>query len=608
VSVLVYGNETFKMCRIEAYETRNVFDESGIDYLYTEHRVSITAMVSADLNPGMKLEDIIARIRQNLKCSRQTLDVFVGEDNSDTLTPPDHGSSSSEPPEPHWGHDGKRHGADQTQWDGVDDDGVDEDQGDTKPKALDAGVDRTGGKFLQISAPDIKGGPYCESATFSRISGHRTAIVTATFVAHQHLCGSPPIVLSNRWTTSASIDQNQYARITVNGRIVINPKLDPGGADKYRHLTLFLLRQNFIVESADFRLSQDGLTLDYTIVHKELYRQYPPDIMSLDAEYGENTEVGAITYADMTVTATAKRDIPKAVVLGRVAQIILSRLDLAVPQGGAFDPKEKDQLLNASMRESLTENRITMYVRVRKPQTKNQQLVMPLDPRTVGKELPVTKNVADFKVRGTAAYDLIMADWKDCCTNADFTNPLFTSNSNSEFPMEQFTFSTGTLPEPQPDKVSPENRQDPYKSYGHISEYEKITGVVTLPLGQSIGSGDSERTALHVRLHQPYTKKHVRYSAERHNDWPGVPKAASPDNGGQITNSKIETEPPKLAADLNGFVYALSGQHEIIYDHVLDETQDEVVGGVNPMYTMEVADSYLPSGAFRDDLTEDPDA
>jgi hypothetical protein len=610
MSVVQYGDETLKMCSIRSWDMKPIFSDDGIDYLYHCHTIDITAMLAADLEANEQIDTVIRRVRSNLGCPRQPLTVYLGTDDTDAKKPPEHGNDDNDPPDNRWGHDGERMADNPDQWKGVIDSGINEDDsiadnGAMNVHSLKAGMEIKSRPMLTVNAPDIAGGPKVEDVSVTEIEGTRFAYLNCRIVAHQSHCESPPGILSNRWEVRHGLTQNRMTVLTITGTCVINPAVH-ATADSVRDTLIPPLPLGFMPIRADFALSSDGLRSNYTIVYEEKYQLFPVPFTSLEAKVSNSTGNGAVTQSEILLNGEAPKNVSKELMLERMCQIIMSRFDIR---------KEGDILVGANTEEYLFENRLSIIVRVLRKVVKVAPAAgqpIAIDP-TFNDPVPGVKAfVDDMPSRGTAFQKAIAAVWKQCCTNAEATNAYFQS-PGSIVPHEggSLTFSKGELPPAEPNEISEQQIAQPYESFEQLIEYENVSGLHVLPLGQQMdgeSSSGKPRTTVTVRLHQPYTIKKVRSRGVRYNEWPQIPSPETGKDSETTTGSKIETEAPELQADLQTYKFAISGNHTIVMDHEKDYTTERVVGGANPMYKVPVADTTVPTASFRDDLADDPDA
>lgn len=560
MSVVTYGVETLRMCKITDFSSEAVFSEDNIDYLYTRHRVTVEAIASLDLeSAGITLGVLEARIRRNLQVNRQPLTVYIGER-------PASGAA---------------------------------DQG------LADNADLLSDPTLVVGAPDLNAGPYCEHVGFFKHMGTRCALFNATFVAHDHFCGTGPSILSNRWKTDISIDQNKMTRLTLTGRLHANPRFNIN-ADALREVVWRPIPAGFQPESASFTEDSTGLILDYTIVYAEKYQLPPYPFTTLEIDYNDTTTIGAITESELSISAESPKNISKATMLARFGQIVLSQFtSLGNQQGG-------DVLIAANVGGSMTSNRLHATLRIRRNDVRNapaQGQFLPLDPKVFGRPIPGSPAfITDYLDRGTAMQRAVAAAWKYACDNgrsppagqqANATTP---TADNDVIPTFQQTEPPSAL-----NGVSDSNRSEPYKFYSGRIDYETKSGVFTMPLAQSVaGQSGSEKTAVHVRLHQPYSVKHIRHNAERHGNYPEMPKPDTALQGAALNRYSVEAAAPELGADLINYVYGASGEQVVSFDRELNGSEEPLTGGISPAFTMEVADSAIPTSNFRDDLVEEP--
>lgn len=596
--IVQYGSEVLKACKLNSWDQELVFSEDGVDYQFTRHVIRVTGMLATDLDPATPLKDQIYRLRNTLSCPRLPLTLWLGDDTSDEARPPDHGATGHES-----GDEGEN-------GNGVDDSGVDKldpdystQGGNWTVSALKAGETILNNKMLEVPAPDVNAGPRVEGLAIHDIRGTRFAFVSCTFIAHLHACPLVPAILSNRWEVTTSIDEDELTRMTWSGVARVSPYVFTT-ADECRETLFPPLPAHFKPETREFRLSSDGLTLRYTITYREHYRLPSTPFAKLDVDYVESTDRGAITEAEIRIAGSASKSVSKAAMLQRASQIMLSLANL--------DPKaqNKDLLLSATIHSSLTKNQIALNVRVQKSNVANG-VGVPIDNAIFGRPLLGSPDrMPDVGTRGTAMQKALAAAWKQCCASAGGPASLKLNGTPiqaADDTPQAFKFED--LPPPSPSQVSPGHQARLYRKAEQNVAYKTVSGLVVMPVAQQYEDASGNvHTAEVVRLHQPYTRKVIRYQAERYGQHPEIPTPNPSTPGAYVKSTMVEAEAPKLAADLEGYWYSANARHEIILDRHLDATQGDLVGGVNPMYQLPVEESYIPNSAFRDDLADDPTA
>lgn len=103
-------------------------------------------------------------------------------------------------------------------------------------------------------------------------------------------------VLYNRWDETASIDACNYTKKTRRGKFMIRSDNTDGlMADEVRSkMAVVSVPFGFNRESAEYRVTPDGLAVEYTIVDQEVFKQPPPPAFKAEGEYLETATRGGM--------------------------------------------------------------------------------------------------------------------------------------------------------------------------------------------------------------------------------------------------------------------------------------------------------------------------
>lgn len=124
---------------------------------------------------------------------------------------------------------------------------------------------------------------YVVKYSFDVVSGR----VTAT-----NLPGN--VVLFNRWTERADLDNCQYTTRTRSGKFMIRSDNNNGlMPDEVRgQLAVVSVPTGFVRDRSNYTVSPDGLGMTYEVVDREVYRMPPYPAFEADGEYEEDTARG----------------------------------------------------------------------------------------------------------------------------------------------------------------------------------------------------------------------------------------------------------------------------------------------------------------------------
>jgi hypothetical protein len=118
---------------------------------------------------------------------------------------------------------------------------------------------------------DCDNGPIVKGVKVLRVIGDTSAVVSFTVETYLNSCDK--FVLSNRWGVHTSVDDCGYTTRTVRGRAIIRSdfaNLYDLTADDFRQFLFVPADAPLRRVSVDVDLSEDGNTLDYTVVDKEV--------------------------------------------------------------------------------------------------------------------------------------------------------------------------------------------------------------------------------------------------------------------------------------------------------------------------------------------------
>lgn len=217
---------------------------------------------------------------------------------------------------------------------------------------------------------DLNNGPKCLGVSVTRIVGNNLLFVRATFEITKLECETgdgraatvTKGVLSNRWTMEDGIDANQMTIRTIHGRLrVTTPHIE---ANAFRGWAIPTLQDGFRRESMKFVVTEDGLSLDYTITDKEVAFSCPPPATSWRFKYTESVLNGSMSLADVVVWLQGNRSTPKSELMKTAAAIAHAKTKfLAVPKPQNFVIKD----VTCIDEYGDSENSITLRVQIARP-------------------------------------------------------------------------------------------------------------------------------------------------------------------------------------------------------------------------------------------------
>ena len=179
---------------------------------------------------------------------------------------------------------------------------------------------------------DARDGPRPLSCRVTQLMGDKSAIVhfrVETFVTDmQHY------LLSNRWSMASSIDPNGYTTRTTTGRAIFRGdwvRSDPNlTADSFRKYVAVPQSRTMARKSVNVRLSEDGCTLDYTVVDREV--TYGVATARRVARVDGNHTFGAhFDIKDLKAAANRVVSLGKSLIQLDIMGVIQGALNTAVP-------------------------------------------------------------------------------------------------------------------------------------------------------------------------------------------------------------------------------------------------------------------------------------
>jgi hypothetical protein len=132
-------------------------------------------------------------------------------------------------------------------------------------------------------------------------------------------------VLSNRWSSVDSVDENLYLTRTIVGQVELsNPSWNP---HDYRYLTLPPLHPGMRRERMNFTASNDNLKLMYEIVDQEITASAPGNATSFSLDHTESTDLWAPSVAFFSTRCVVKgsRDSSRSTLIRTAIEVIDSK-------------------------------------------------------------------------------------------------------------------------------------------------------------------------------------------------------------------------------------------------------------------------------------------
>lgn len=181
-------------------------------------------------------------------------------------------------------------------------------------------------------------------------------------------------VLYNRWTEEVAIDEIQQSRRTRRGKLKIRSDADQKVIpDDFRGTMACLsIPDGFLRESQSYKQSPDGLSLEYTIVDKEVFKLPPNPADRASGYYTESTGEGsALRYGECEVRLTGANFRNESQLIEMAVAVVATKL--AVQGGALVGPKNKQGIVqSASVRVDLYKNEVVAKAHVLFPFSKKR--------------------------------------------------------------------------------------------------------------------------------------------------------------------------------------------------------------------------------------------
>lgn len=180
-----------------------------------------------------------------------------------------------------------------------------------------------GSSLTNPGTVDVRNGPKPMSCSYSLITG-------VTFIIHYHITayywenndvdtdslevtnrtGNP--VLYNKWSEMVEIDGCLMSKRIREGKYVIRSDNDKGlRADELRSaMAVVGVPRGFVRESSRYKISPDGLGIEYTVTDKEVFKMPPKLAYEADGWYKESTtRCAAKRYGEVYVRLKGAKDV-----------------------------------------------------------------------------------------------------------------------------------------------------------------------------------------------------------------------------------------------------------------------------------------------------------
>jgi len=199
---------------------------------------------------------------------------------------------------------------------------------------------------INLAGIDLNNGPRNTSWEVTQVAGNEVFRVSATFEICQLECKYPGTansfgVLSNRWSCADALDVDNQVVRTYNGTLVCaSANIN---IQSFRWFTVPPLQPLMRLDSMSFVVSEDGLKLNWTVVHKEVASAAPYPARSWSLEHTEEYTSGMKGVSHVDVELTGQTDVDKSRLITLAYWLIFAKTFGKTPDaiaalndGGAF--------------------------------------------------------------------------------------------------------------------------------------------------------------------------------------------------------------------------------------------------------------------------------
>lgn len=520
MSSVTYGNTVLALVKTNSLDQMPVYTDDGVDYLYTKFTVDVTCTINPDvMSGGATATQIMNTIRQQLMTPRQYLKFTVGVET-----------------------------------------------------------------LLEVFVPDAKGGPFPQRCTITRIDGTASFRVDWICEAYATICTLANPVLSHRWSSILDYDKDFFTTRTTAGIIKVVPTAVevPVDLDQFRGTVVPTLPEGWQRERMRFAVAQDGLSLSYDVVDKEVDVVCPRPATSAQAEYKQIVDkFGGHIHGSMNVTLRGAKETPRINLIAKAAEIIHSRIS------------DGDIIESSEIVESVFDNQITMSV-AWLHQVKDAGVIDPgviMNQYKFGTTVPGSGSPAvDLHERTGLLKHAIAAFKTTSCESV--SRPPDPGKINQFEP--QTVIESTVVPSTQEtlDPYADPKYSADHKTNMYISAQADLSYMEEYNRGHFASADPGQLSAFTVSLGGPLQKVVVKWRTERYGEWP---KGLTVNNGlGSVLKNRRVSEAPQLAGDGTTFIYALKGEMEIAMSTFQTESANLQAGSL-PYSTG--AQTTIPGGS-----------
>jgi len=416
-------------------------------------------------------------------------------------------------------------------------------------------------QMLNLVGGDAKAGPVCSDFSITKFVGDRSAWLNFTIECDVPACDSNIAgVISNRWSSSANVDENHIWTRKVQGKLIVRDRsFQP---DSFRELCIPPRPKGFKRISGDFQVSSDGLMLTYEIVDKQRYRPVPVPIANWTGTFELSTQNGTLSNKSMHAKAWADNSRPKSDLMTFLGNLILARFN--------FDQSaQRDIIKGASFRESLDENWMEVNISAQSGATDSFGKFAGIVKSAIGADIEVTdnKDENDFGARGTYYVTLFVSESMNACdafqqtvgaVGEQFGSQVDEEDDEDDNTPPQTTIGTTAMMSIEDDATSYNDAHlaNPYTICVIESKYIFDENKLQLPYA-STATDD----CVVVKVGKPFGRRICRCTATRNNLQPQVPSWVTGDPNEILLDRQIITETSPVSPDGHTKVHSITTEY-----------------------------------------------
>lgn len=374
-------------------------------------------------------------------------------------------------------------------------------------------------------------------------------------------------VVSLRWTQSESFDENWYAKLVTQGRLIVRSDIRTT-ADSFRNLCVPGLLTDYKREEEKFTLSENGCELEFYFADQEKYRLPPYGATKASGRFTVILKNSSKRTGQCDITLVGPKGQSRADLMALAIRMAVSKLRAeGFPEGtgGTRMPP----VLNGSFSEDLFECSVSVSM---------SAMLAPVNLKSDTSFIrgAGTNDFATANRQGLAPpvrarlLALLSPAFRDPCNDGNAavypslavvtsSTAAATAAGSTAYPSgytANQTISIGTLtPNTSPTSTAVSDTA-PYDTYEIESAYIYDSGYVQMP-GTGVGS-EGQKSAF-VKNHGGFMQMEVTWYATRKGMPPVIPRFLSPNSNFVALSGSVVPEGIDVSADHSQPIYTVSG-------------------------------------------------